>query len=90
MRLHVIAFSLSAGIIWGAVLLLVTLANVIWPTYGHAFLQSVVSIYPGYHPGSILSVIIGTLYGLVDGAIAGALFAWVYNLFARRPSGQKA
>jgi len=27
-------------------------------------------------------VIIGTLYTLVDGAITGAVFAWVYSLFA--------
>lgn len=91
MRLHVIAFSLTAGIIWGAVMLLVALANLVWPTYGHAFLQIAESIYPGYHPASgIVSVIIGTLYGLVDGAIGGAIFAWVYNLFAHRLSSQKA
>lgn len=90
MRLHVTAFSLTAGLIWGAAMLLVTLANLIWPNYGHAFLELAASIYPGYHPGSgIVSVISGTLYGLVDGAIGGALFAWVYNLLAHRLSGQK-
>ena len=90
MRLHVTAFSLTAGLVWGAAILLVGLANVIWPTYGHAFLQIAESIYPGYHPGGSVSVIIGTLYGLVDGAIGGALFAWVYNLLAHRLSVQKA
>jgi hypothetical protein len=90
MRLHVTAFSLTAGVIWGAAMFLVTLANLIWPNYGHAFLELAASIYPGYHPGSgIVSVISGTLYGLVDGAIGGALFAWVYNLLTRRLSGQK-
>lgn len=89
MRLHVTAFSLTAGVIWGAVILSTTLANLVWPTYGHAFLQIAESIYPGYHPGGIVSVIIGTLYGFVDAAIGGALFAWVYNLIAHRFSGQK-
>jgi hypothetical protein len=33
------------------------------------------SIYSGYHPGpGTGSVITGTLYGLVDGAIGGAVF----------------
>jgi hypothetical protein len=42
-------------------------------------------MYPGYEPGpGIGSVLTGTLYGLVDGAIGGAVFAWLYNLFARQ------
>jgi hypothetical protein len=39
------------------------------------------SVYPGYDAsGTICSVIVGTLYGVVDGAIAGLVFAWLYNL----------
>jgi hypothetical protein len=88
MRLHVTAFALTAGLIWGAAILLVALANLIWPNYGQTFLELAASIYPGYLPGSgIGSAILGTLYGLADGAIAGALFAWIYNLLAHRLSG---
>jgi hypothetical protein len=36
------------------------------------------------------SVITATLYGLVDGAIAGALFGWLYNLLAHRRLGKAA
>ncbi len=36
-------------------------------------------LYPGYAPGGFGSVIMGTLYALVDGAIGGAVFAWLYN-----------
>jgi hypothetical protein len=44
------------------------------------FLQLAASIYPGYRGGaSFGQVIIGTLYGLVDGAIGGAIFAWLHN-----------
>lgn len=88
MRLSIIAFSLSAALLWGIAVLLVAIANRILPPYGGAFLQFVASLYPGYHPGAGLgSVVIGTLWGLVDGAIAGAVFAWLYNLFARKFSG---
>lgn len=31
---------------------------------------------------AIGQVIIGTLWGLADGAIGGAVFAWLYNQFA--------
>jgi hypothetical protein len=30
------------------------------------------------------SVVTGTIYALVDGAIGGAIFGWLYNLVAVR------
>lgn len=82
MKLNIKAFTIACGTIWGSALLLVGLANMIWPSYGNAFLELVSSIYPGYEPGGFLQIINGTLYGFVDGAIGGAIFAWIYNLFA--------
>jgi hypothetical protein len=71
--------------LWGAAILVVGLANLVWPTYGRAFLDLAASVYPGYHAGFGLgSVVVGTLYGLVDGAIGGAVFAWLYNSLAGR------
>ena len=62
---------------------LVSLANMIWPSYGQTFLDLMASLYPGYRAtASIWHVIVGTLYGLVDGAICGAVFAWLYNRLA--------
>jgi len=91
MRFHVTALSLTTGLIWGAAILLVGAANLIWPNYGHAFLELAASIYPSYSPSSgIGSVVVGTFYGLVEGAIGGAVFAWVYNFFAYRFSGGTA
>lgn len=85
MRLDVKALAITAGLIWGGALLVVGLANLAWPTYGKDFLQVMASIYSGYGGGgSIGQVIIGTLYGLVDGAIGGALVAWIYNGIASR------
>jgi hypothetical protein len=47
------------------------------------FLQLAASIYPGYKASAGFGqVIIGTLYGLVDGAIGGAIFAWLHNWLA--------
>jgi hypothetical protein len=57
--------------------------NLVWPSYGREFLQLVASIYPGYHATpSFGQVIVGTLYALVDGAVGGAIFAWLYNRLA--------
>ena len=85
MRFNVIAMTLTVGLFSGAALLVVASANLMWPIYGRAFLDLAASVYPGYRPGSgVGSVISGTLYALVDGAIAGAVFGWLYNLFARQ------
>lgn len=84
MRVDVTALALTAGLVWGAAMLAVATANLVWPHYGRAFLELVASVYPGYRPGSGAgSVAIGTLYALVDGAVGGGVFAWLYNRFAR-------
>jgi hypothetical protein len=89
MRINVIALSIAAGLIWGAAIFIVAFAHSIWPSYGGAFLELAASIYSGYDadPG-IGSIIIGTLYGLVDGAIAGAVFGWLYNFLSSKFPGQ--
>lgn len=88
MRINVTALTLTAGLFWGGAIFIVGLANLIWPTYGRAFLDLAASVYPGYHASSGMgSVITGTLYAMVDGAIAGALFGWLYNLLSQQRKG---
>lgn len=83
MRLNVMAFALTAGLLWSGAIFLVGLANLAWPPYGRVFLDLVASIYPGYHADPwFWSVIVGTLYGLLDGLIGGAVFGWGYNFLA--------
>ena len=85
MRFNVIAMALTVGLFSGAALLIVAAANLMWPSYGRAYLDLAASVYPGYRPGSgVGSVISGTLYALVDGAIAGAVFGWLYTLVSRQ------
>ena len=80
MKFNIGALALAVGLFWGGAILLVGVSNLIWPGYGSAFLQLAASIYPGYKAGTTFGqVVIGTLYGLVDGAIGGAVFAWLYN-----------
>ena len=82
MKLNVKALASTAGILWALALLLVGAANLVWSGYGVAFLRLMASVYPGYHAaGSVGDLIVGTLYALVDGAICGLVFGWLYNLF---------
>ncbi len=84
MKLDIKAMAITLGLVWGGAVLLVGVANLIWPNYGQAFLEVVASVYPGYTAGtSIGQLIVGTLYGLLDGAVGGAVIAWLYNLFAQ-------
>lgn len=86
MKLSVKGLAVAFGMSWGASLLLIGLFNLYFPPYGEGFLQLVTSIYPGYHgEKTLISILTGTGYGLVDGAICGAVVAWLYNLAA----GQK-
>ena len=81
MKLDVKALALTGAIVWGGLALFLTgLANLIWPGYGQGFLDAVATLYPGYHAtASFGQVIVGTLYGALDGAVVGAIFAWLYN-----------
>lgn len=84
MKLSLKAVTLAAAIVWGLCLLIVGVANLLWPPYGKAFLEVMSSIYPGYkQQETVGDVIIGTLYAVVDGGIGGFISAWLYNALAK-------
>ena len=80
--------SVKSAMIAGALLkaigfLFVALMNLIQPPYGGPFLGVLSSVYLGYDAATgPLSVLIGTLYALIAGSVAGAIFGWLYNGFA--------
>ena len=47
-KLNVKALGLAFGLTWGGTVLVLGIANVIWPFYGSAVLELAASIYPGY------------------------------------------
>jgi len=81
MQLSIRGLSLTLALVWGAALFLTGLANQMLPGYGSEFL-GVMTMYPGYSPGGLGSVVLLTVWGLVDGALAGAVVAWLYNRLA--------
>lgn len=85
MQLSIKRAMIAGGLLWGGGLLIAGLLNLAYPGYAQAFLDVMRSLYPGFHASHILGdVIVGTLYGLVDGGLAGLIFAWLYNLGAKR------
>lgn len=80
MKLSIKALALTSAVVWGGSIFLTGLANLLTPGYGADLLELAASIYPGYElTGGFGSLIVGTLYALLDGAIFGAIFAWLYN-----------
>jgi len=74
---------LACAIIWGAAMLVVGLASIVWRGYGQDFLRVMASVYPGYQGGASHSqVAIGTVYGIVDGLLGAYAFGWLYNRLA--------
>lgn len=87
MKLNVLAFALTCGIIWGVGLFLITWwliafgGEIAEPTF-------IGRVYLGYRI-SPLGSIIGLVWAFADGFIAGAIFAWLYNRISVRSSSTK-
>ena len=82
MRVSVRGLTLALALLWGGCVLLVGVINLAVPAYGLNFLQLLSSVYPGFHASrGFADVIVGTVYAIVDGAIGGLVFGWLYNLF---------
>jgi len=83
--LSVRGLALTVGILWGGCVFLVGIGNLMWSSYGVAFLEIPRSIYPGYASMAGLGgVMVGSLYALFDGVILGAVFGWLYNALRRK------
>jgi hypothetical protein len=83
MKLSIKALATTSALVWGGCLLCVGVCHLFVPTYGVGFLDVMSSVYPGFHASrTAADVAVGAGYGLVDGAIGGVVFAWIYNALA--------
>ncbi len=82
MTLNVKALALASGLIWGLGLFILTWWIIMFDgATGEVTLIG--RLYRGYSISPAGSVI-GLGWGLADGAIGGAIFAWLYNTLAAR------
>jgi len=85
MKLDVKAFALACALVWGFGLFILTWWIIAFdgatgdPTF-------IGKLYRGYTVSPAGSFI-GLVWALVDGAIGGAIFAWLYNFLAGRARG---
>ena len=87
MKINVKAFALTAGIFWGLALLIITWWIILLE--GQTGETTIIGmVYRGYNI-SFAGSFIGLAWGLFDGLVIGALFAWVYNYFQAKWSPNK-
>jgi len=87
MRLSVKGLTFACALIWGGGILCLGLLHLAIPSYCTSFLEGISSVYPGFHGArSLGDALVGAAYALVDGAVGGLVFGWLYNLFAGRAS----
>ena len=80
MRLNTKAFALTCGIVWGAMIFLATAWLLVFGFDGQ-LIRMLDHFYFGYS-FSFVGAVIGGIWGFVDGAIGGFVFAWLYNKLA--------
>ena len=79
MKLNIKATALAFGLCWGGFLLIITWW-IIFLEGSSSTATFIGKFYLGYSLTPFGSII-GFMWGLIDGAIGGAIFAWIYNKF---------
>jgi hypothetical protein len=82
MQIRKRAFGLAVGLVWGFAVLLITWWLLIIESPGRT-ISKLSLVYYGYS-FSWGGALIGFLWGLLDGFIAGVLIAWLYNFFSNK------
>jgi hypothetical protein len=84
MKLNAKSLALTSGILWGLAVFLGTIWLLIIGSSGKT-ISLLSAFYFGYQ-FSIGGAFIGLVWGFVDGAIGGLIFAFVYNFFLPKES----
>jgi predicted ABC-type sugar transport system permease subunit len=85
MKLSIKAMIIAGALFKAIVFLFISFMNLILRPYGGAYLALLSSLYPGYDPINVpIALILGTIYSLIAGALAGLLFGGLYNFFTER------
>ena len=80
MKFNTKAFAISSGLIYGFALFV----SVLWlMARGYSNQETLLSMVYPYLTISPSGSLLGLIYGLFDGVIIGALFAWLYNHLAK-------
>jgi len=80
--LGVVSFGLALGVTLAIIVFLIGVTTAFWG-WGILVVQVLSTLLIGYEP-TFIGSIAGAVWAFVDGLIAGAFMAWLYNRFASR------
>jgi hypothetical protein len=79
-KLQPLALGIAIGVLWAlSVFFAGIFAMFDW---GNAFVETLASFYLGYN-ASFVGAIVGALWAVIDGFVAGVVIAWIYNRVAK-------
>ena len=81
-KLNAWALATALGMLSSLAILIVSIIAIKSTDYLHNIVQFLSSVYIGYDLSPI-GIVLGMLWGFVDAAIGGLLFAWLYNKLAK-------
>ena len=77
MKINEKNLAIAGGLSWGLWLFVLTILSTA-TGYASAFLQPIISVYPGYTITYVGSII-GLIWGFIDAGIGLYVLAWIYN-----------
>lgn len=77
-KIDPLAWSLTAGIVWGTSCMIISLLAA-FSDYGNKFVEALGSLYPGYHPAGFLSAVLGLIYGFLCLFVATYVGIMIHN-----------
>ena len=80
-KLDIKSVALALGIMWSLGIAGISIVALMSEVYLHNIVEFLSSIYLGYSL-SISGILIGMIWGFIDAAIGGLVFAWLYNKFS--------
>ncbi len=80
MKLQPLALGIAFGLVWAIGVFFAGIFAMF--NWGNAFVATIASFYLGYS-ASVVGAIIGALWAIVDGFVAGYVIAWIYNKVAK-------
>ncbi len=79
-KLQPVPLGLAFGVLWAVYVFCVGITAMF--NWGGGIVEGLGTLYIGYAP-SILGAFIGGVWAFVDGLVAGAIVAWIYNMTAQ-------
>jgi hypothetical protein len=79
-ELHIWACALAFGITWGLAIFCLGISAALGRR--SKLVDLIEAVYIGFD-GTMRGSLIGAAWGFLDGALAGFLYAWLYNMFVR-------